>query len=449
MTFDRKVRKYLERYGEPEASLADALEGPFGNVLVLPIYGEEALLRALLTSIPASPAGEVLIVAVVNARQNSPEWVHAANASTLGWLRSHFGNGTTYASGAQLFAHPRGKLLLVDRAQHGRYLPEGQGVGLARKIGSDLALGIALRGGLRTRWLHWSDADARLPDDYFERSHARPFSRTAALLYPFRHLGDPARPDGRAVYEYEASLRYYVLGLRYAGSPYAFHTIGSTLAVDLAAYARVRGVPRRVAGEDFYLLNKLAKVGGVRALSGEPVALSGRISDRVPFGTGRAVGRGVEWIEQGGTRPTYHPVLFAYLRVWLRSLGELAEGQHGPDLRALVVAHARDAAELDAGLLVKALEELGAFAAALHATERRSSPQTLRKHFDDHFDAFFCVKLLHALREQYPSLPLAEALERAPFVDVRSASRGSYASYTGLDVQALCRELAKQESRTS
>ena len=65
---------------------------------------------------------------------------------------------------------------------------------------------------------------------------------------------------------YEYSLRYYVAGLTYAQSPYAFHTIGSTMAVNAEHYASVRGFPRREAGEDFYLLNKLAKVGSVHTL---------------------------------------------------------------------------------------------------------------------------------------------------------------------------------------
>ncbi len=65
---------------------------------------------------------------------------------------------------------------------------------------------------------------------------------------------------------YELSLRYYVAGMKFARSPYAFHTIGSSMAVSPVHYARVRGFPKREAGEDFYLLNKLAKLGSVLEL---------------------------------------------------------------------------------------------------------------------------------------------------------------------------------------
>ena len=67
------------------------------------------------------------------------------------------------------------------------------------------------------------------------------------------------------------SLRYYVAGMKYARSHLThFHTIGSTMAVRASYYAKVRGFPKREAGEDFYLLNKLAKVGTVLELEASP-----------------------------------------------------------------------------------------------------------------------------------------------------------------------------------
>src|SRR5690606_7285065 len=112
-----------------------------------------------------------------------------------------------------------------------------------------------------------------------------------ALLFPFRHEGPADEPVTRATELYEASLRYHVLGLAHAGSPYAYHSIGSTLAVQARAYALVRGVPKRSAGEDFYLLDKLAKVAPLLRARGEPVRIRARFSTRVPFGTGPAVAR--------------------------------------------------------------------------------------------------------------------------------------------------------------
>ena len=105
------------------------------------------------------------------------------------------------------------------------------------------------------------DADARLPSDYFSRL---PRQRVAAVSWPYCHgPGDtPAETD--ACERYELHLHHYVLGLAWAGSPYAFHTLGSCISVHVEHYAQVGGVPRRNGAEDFYLLNKLAKTGAVR-----------------------------------------------------------------------------------------------------------------------------------------------------------------------------------------
>ena len=65
--------------------------------------------------------------------------------------------------------------------------------------------------------------------------------------------------------------------------------MGSCLAVRPEAYAAVRGFPRKNAAEDFYVLDKLAKVGTIARLAGTPLLLEGRLSDRVPFGTGKAL----------------------------------------------------------------------------------------------------------------------------------------------------------------
>ena len=79
----------------------------------------------------------------------------------------------------------------------------------------------------------------------------------------------------------------YVIGLSYAGSPYAFHAIGSTMSCTAEAYAAVRGMNRRTAAEDFHFLDKLAKLGRIGHIEKTTVFPSPRTSHRVPFGTGQ------------------------------------------------------------------------------------------------------------------------------------------------------------------
>ena len=248
-------RKYLQNDAEPEARLHRSVtKEPYGNVVVIPAMGETGSLLAALDSIPPSPLGRVLAIVVLNAREGAEPSVHEANA----WAREHL---ATCSIGT-------GDVWVVDRSTPGRFLPDGEGVGLARKIGADLAAALRWDGHLRSRFVHCTDADVRLPEDYFDQSavveRSTDAQSIAALLYRFEHVPGSQPETARAILLYELYLRYYVLGLRHAGSPYAFQTIGSTFAIETAAYAKVRGFPKRMAAEDFYLVNKLAKVGEVR-----------------------------------------------------------------------------------------------------------------------------------------------------------------------------------------
>jgi hypothetical protein len=92
-----------------------------------------------------------------------------------------------------------------------------------------------------------------------------------------------------AITLYELHLRYYVQALRFAGFPHAFHTIGSSMAVRASAYLRQGGMNKRHAGEDFYFLHKIIPLGNFGEINTTRVIPSPRPSDRVPFGTGRAV----------------------------------------------------------------------------------------------------------------------------------------------------------------
>src|SRR5690606_38208576 len=150
---------------------------------------------------------------------------------------------------ASLRAEGSFDLLVVDRVSEGRTLAHGEGVGTARRAGADLALGLYALGGVKRAWIHNTDADVRLPRDYFENLPKD--GKVVASLAPFGHtevVGDEAL--NLATLRYELHLRWYVQGLRHAGSSRAHHSVGSTISVRPQAYAAVRGFPRRTAGED-------------------------------------------------------------------------------------------------------------------------------------------------------------------------------------------------------
>src|SRR5262249_50108709 len=151
-------------------------------------YGEGESLFRLLGSLPGGPAGPVLIVLVLNAREDSPESAHQANAEVRLRLTQDLSlSGELSASPpARAYATAGGTLLLIDRATEGNFLPAGQGVGLARKIGNDVALALSAAGRLTLPWLHNTDADVALPRDYFDQLAGVP-AGTACALYFFDH----------------------------------------------------------------------------------------------------------------------------------------------------------------------------------------------------------------------------------------------------------------------
>ncbi len=290
------------------------------------------------------------------------------------------------------------------------------GVGEARARGFAQVMEGLSSEQLRDTWIRTTDADVELPSDYWNRLEAP--KGTAACIYPFTHDA-PSLELQPHVDAYEASLRYYVLGLAYAGSPYAFHTVGSTLAIRTESYAQVRGFPKRQAGEDFYLLNKLAKVGVIERLDREPLRLSGRASHRVPFGTGPSVATSLRDCSDPWKRAAYHPIVFSVLRALLSDMAELVERREQD--RDVVGAKLRQAVarenERVATVVVARLGSDGTLDAIVRASRERNRGADRLRAVHTHFDAFRTLKLIHALRDQaLGTLPLIDALQSAAFL---------------------------------
>jgi hypothetical protein len=173
---------------------------------------------------------------------------------------------------------------------------KGWGVGLARKTGMDEALrrfnSIEKSDGVIVSL----DADCTVDKNYFVAIYnelSRRKDRTACSIN-FEHPLSGDKFSGN-VYKYvalyELHMRYYYLGIKYSGYPYAFHTIGSALAFRASAYVKAGGMNRKQAGEDFYFIQKLVPQGGFFTLDSTSVYPSPRTSDRVPFGTGTIISK--------------------------------------------------------------------------------------------------------------------------------------------------------------
>jgi hypothetical protein len=202
---------------------------------------------------------------------------------------------------------------------------------------------------------------------------------------------------------YEIFLRYWVLALHYAKSPWAFHSIGSTISVSTEAYLKVRGMNRREAGEDFYFLNKLAKVGPIDYTKETCVYPSARLSTRVPFGTGKRIERFLS----GDCKEEYFlydPRIFSILSDWLRLVHEMIFRSEQEILKQAEQIHPR----------LKSFLEDSKFPIIWPKIRRVAKDEKLlTKQFHDWFDGFKTLKLINYFtKEVYPQINMFLALER-------------------------------------
>jgi hypothetical protein len=357
----------------------------FAGAIVIPSLAESVNLPQTLESLSRNRAELLdrhLILIVVNQRADASAEETANNLTTLSLL-------------PQWQQQYRLKnLRWIDAATPGRELPPRQGVGLARKIGLDLALSF-LDYRNSDPLLICLDADTLVQPDYIAAlsGHFAAASAGGAVI-PYRHRPATDQPGQSAIDRYELFLRLYVLGLGLAGSPYAFHTVGSAMACRASAYVASGGMNRRLAGEDFYFLQQVHKTSGVSTLTGTIVHPSPRSSHRVPFGTGRSVG---DMLSQGEQRLLfYHPAVFAIVGEWLNYMGERKEDGTASLLEGAVKI---------SPALYDYLEQAGFPAAWENLRSNNREPVKLMTAFHGWFDAFRTMRLIHHLSDQaYPRI---------------------------------------------
>jgi hypothetical protein len=396
------VEKYLQRYAEPETAVIAPPHAQYDYVLAIPAFRETAALLdqidLLLTENP-----RVLVILVINRPDTSP-----AESSLLPLIRQRYQSPGEDTDAIYFAAGAQSTLLVIDRFSPGRGIAAKQGVGLARKIACDIACRLIHAGIVQCCWIFCSDADVSWPPDYFTGARFAS-ANCSALIYPFCHTS-PALRDGNAIALYEFSLHYYVAGLRWAGSPYAWHTIGSTLAINYAHYARVRGFPRRSAGEDFYMLNKLAKTGAILTLNAPVLTIADRDSDRVPFGTGPACARIGGLSQPLEEYLLYHPECFNQLRLAQQLFLQLAHSDHPLELWA------RLHSEGDRAFTV-VLDTMGFGDVIAHAMQHSNNASGFTRHLHNWFDGFRTLKFIHALRDDfYPSINLRQLCRTDSFL---------------------------------
>ncbi len=387
-----RIEKYLRSHAEPEADLSP-IARHFNNVLyehvlVVPAYRENP---EALEAVWRNIAANILVVVVANSPSpNDPDTDIMVHSLCQNRQCVAVNQDTQLATG-------RGPDLLIVSRYRSNPIPKKSGVGLARKIGCDIALRLILHGSVRSEWIHNTDADVELPADYFDQVLP---DNVAAVLFPFQHTAEPDL--GLATQLYETTLLYYPAGLRWAGSRFGYPTVGSTIAARGQHYATVRGFPKRPTGEDFYLLSKLRKIGDIQCLKGPMITISGRRSDRVPVGTGRAISAIADLQDPGTEYQFDHPDCFIELKRCLDSFADIASAKKQ---------------QTNHDQIDVCLEQLGFWQHANRVSAKTPPGRQRLAHLHDWFDGLKTRQFIHYFRDNHHGTVRLDQLADAPFIE--------------------------------
>ena len=386
---------YLGRYASEEYSITEKPQLGLEISVVIPCYNETRLLDSLQSIKNCELSScSVEVIVVVNNSIEAPASVLNQNKGTLESVQSWaIENNST---GLRFFA--------ISALN----LPKKHaGVGLARKIGMDEAV-------RRFEWVKNNggqpdihekglivcfDADSQCAQNYLMEvySHFKKNQQSPGCSIQFAHPleGNASLEIYQGICLYELYLRYYINGLQYAGYPYAFQTIGSSMAVRSEAYQKQGGMNRKKAGEDFYFLHKIIPLGNFTELNTTTVIPSPRSSDRVPFGTGKAIS---DWLQaKQDLSIAYNPAIFKSLKIFMGLVPELLEGNS--EKKTAIPKPISD------------FLSQNNFEEKLNEVNSQTANQWSKvKRFFAWFDGLKVLKLVHHLRDNYyPSTPLTDS----------------------------------------
>ena len=370
---------YLTKHKFCDRKIAKIPCSDLGIIVVIPCFNEPDLLTTLNTlwNCKRTINCSVEVIVVVNSGEDSSDEVLGQNnityQSVIGWINDHQDDKLSF------------------HIIHIKNLPKKHaGVGLARKIGMDEAVArfndIKNSNGIIVCF----DADCMCDKNYLVaiEKHFKNNPNAIGCSIYFEHPTEGNAFDQNVydgIINYELFLRYYNQGLRYSGFSYAYHTVGSCMAVRSNVYQKQGGMNRRKAGEDFYFLHKIIPLGNFSEISDTCVIPSPRVSSRVPFGTGKAIEK---WLKDDSqVFLTYHPDTFTDLRAFFQKIADLYGNNKMATQFPVSVQH---------------FLERNNFEEKLKEIKLNSSNQlTFRKRFFNWFDGFMVLKYVHFARDNY------------------------------------------------
>ncbi|VAW28716.1 hypothetical protein MNBD_BACTEROID06-257 [hydrothermal vent metagenome] len=390
---------YLDRYAYPPLALQPPTHANTGIIIVIPVFNEKhttTALNSLLVSDLPDVNTEVLII--INQSIECDAAIEKQNSVTLNEIRNWIKSNTK--AGIQFY------VTKID-------LPKKHaGVGLARKAGMDEAVRRFEKIGNEKGIILCYDADCTCSSNYIKEVYSAFCTKQLkGASINFKHLHKELTPkELNGIIQYELHLRYYVNALRKAGYPYAFHTIGSSMAVRTDIYKKAGGMNKRKAGEDFHFLHKVIPYGSYDEITGATVYPSSRVSDRVPFGTGKAMN---EWLKKNEKHLySYHPEIFKEIAQLLQ-LVPTFYGERSP---------IRVTGNLSEG--IKSYLSKEKFESVCKDIQRQSNnlPTFIHRWYN-WFNGLKALHLVHFLRDHYyPSITISKAASQLINSDMSNPS---------------------------
>ncbi len=363
------------------SEIKDEPEPSLNICVVIPCYNESGLLRSLQSLWDClRPAMAVEVIVVINSPENSAVEILKKNLDTfyeaLAWIMDH--------------SDPKLRFHLIQKSDLPRKFA---GVGLARKIGMDeatcrLALVNQIKGIIAG-----FDADAVCDPNYLvemEKHFQKNKKSSGASVY-FEHpvSGNEYESDMYdGIVLYELHLRYLNQALRYTNHPHAYHTVGSSFAVRMEEYVKQGGMNRRLAGEDFYFLQKIIALGNFTEINTTRIIPSPRESGRVPFGTGASMKR---WMTERSMK-TYNLAAFEDICMFIGCVNQLYDG--GPERLNTILQSLSP--PLNEFLQVNNVQS-----EVLSILSNSASFRTFQSRFFRWFNAFRVIKYLNFSHENY------------------------------------------------
>lgn len=369
---DFMIQKYLEQKARFPTLIGRYPESGLKLCVVIPAHDEPNILPTLQSVDECiQPEGAFEVIVVANRSINADAALIERHQQMIRQIRSYH----------NIAGYP---LHLIELS----FEEHEAGVGLARKAGMDEALRRLNSVNSEEGLIVCLDADCTVNREYLHsiEKHFRLSPGYLAASISFKHLlkGNGIQND-QAILDYELYLRYYHHAVIFTGHPHSAYTIGSAMAVRAHAYAAQGGMNRRKAGEDFHFLLKFMEAGSVEQVAGAMVFPSARPSHRVPFGTGKAIGKFLQ-----GTAISFDPFqAFCEIKTLVELIPELYQSDEA--LLKLTTYHRNF------------LYREGISEALAICRKSTSGQMAFRKRFFRWFNALRLLRTVHHLTSHLPA----------------------------------------------